>query len=136
MKESIIMINKTLFVSLFCLTQLAFANKVYIKEADLPKTEIPMPKGDPKVILAIAAKYGEAKGRITGEAARSITFKTGSKAPVLVYAKRKAALNDRPTCFTVQLTYTTTPEFQKQFKEQTLDVAVCPKKDEFMKGFQ
>lgn len=132
------MINKTLFISLLCLTQIAFAqgNKVYIKEADLPKTEIPMPKGDPKVILAIAAKYGEARGRITGEAAQAILLKTGSKAPILVFATRKAALSDRPTCVTVQLAYKTTPEFQKHFKEQTLDVAVCPKKDEFMKGFQ
>lgn len=88
---------------------------------------IPLPKGDPRPLLALAAKYGQARGEITGEAAELIKKKTGSNAKIMITAQRIGDVPAQPGCKKVRLTYSSTAESTTQSgKTSSIDTSVCP----------
>ena len=113
-----------LLVGLFVLPAMAQAPLDY--EA-MSKRVIPLPKGDPRPLLALAARYGQARGEITGQAADVIREKTGSDAKVTITARRLGDIPDQPGCKKVRLTYTSSVAKPAQSKQPpSIDTSVCP----------
>lgn len=103
---------------------------VYAREIDTPalsKQVIPLDNGDPRPLIALAAKYGSAKGQISGKAAEIIKKRTGSDAPVFVEAIKVGVVPDQPGCAKIKITYSTSKEYAAEFSQQPqLEVAACP----------
>ena len=112
-----------LFAGVFSLTATTFAQPPLDYESIAKNKIIPLPKGDPRPLLALAAKYGQARGEITGEAAELIKKKTNSSAKVMINAHRIGDIPKQPGCKKVRLTYTSTSQ---PGKTPSFDTSVCP----------
>lgn len=96
------------------------------KTANLAKQSIPLPDGNPKPLLALAARHGAAQGHFSGKAAELIKKQFGKPVPIHIEAKKVGRVKDQPKCDQIRLTYKTTPQFASIAPEQIVNVAVCP----------
>lgn len=116
--------NKRFIIIAAVILALPAAAQVPLDFESIAKNQvIPLPKGDPRPLLALAAKYGQASGQITGEAAKLIAEKTGSNAKIMITAQRIGDVPNQPGCKKVRLTYTSTSQ---PGKTPSIDTSVCP----------
>ncbi|WP_434778544.1 hypothetical protein [Neisseria sp. Ec49-e6-T10] len=123
------MMNRSIFLIMTVMSLSGFSiGAPKVDTLSLSKQVIPLDKGDPRPLMAIAAIHGKARGQITGEAAKIIKERTKSAAPIFIEAVKLSDIEDQPGCAKVKLTYTTSKEYSAQFPAQSMDVAVCPNK--------
>ena len=90
------------------------------KLSKLPEVIIPIPDGDIRPILAVAAKFGSAKGEFTGKVAKQVFDRFG-KATVRVKAVKMSELSEGCPKIIATIYQVENPSLQ-----QEIPFRVCP----------
>ena len=104
-----------------------FNGGIPLKETEaLAKQIIPLPKGDPKPLLALAMRHGEAHGQFTGKAAAAMKKKFGRDIPIFIDAVKTVTPKGKSDCGVVRLTFRSDDKNAAAVPPESVAIEVCP----------
>lgn len=92
---------------------------------ELSKTIVPLPEGDIRPLVALAATYGKAEGQFVGKVVAEMTQKMGSKVDIHVYAVLMAEQADG--CPKVKVTIKDIEHPNVTSEAGVFEVKACPR---------